>query len=239
VGFWGLLQALADGLKLLLKEPVFVSGVNYYIFLCAPILLLSASLTLWVLIPLPGFKFGVTTSYSFIVVLLFSGLNSYAIILAGLSSNSRYSLIGGVRAIAQLISYEIPLSVSLLTLFCLQGSFSLSGFIVTKFVFLAAAFPAAAVFFISLLAETNRTPFDLPEAEAELVAGYNLEYSSILFSLFFLAEYSNILVASSLVSLLFVGERFFYVSVILICIFIIFIRAALPRYTFAQLIDLC
>ena len=144
-----------------------------------------------------------------------------------------------MRAIAQLISYEIPLSVSLLTLFCIQGSYDLSSYALTKLVLLAAAFPAVVIFFISLLAETNRTPFDLPEAEAELVAGYNLEYSSILFSLFFLAEYSNILVAASLMSLLFVGERFFYLSVVLVCIFIILIRAALPRYTFAQLINLC
>lgn len=123
--------------------------------------------------------------------------------MAGLSSNSRYSLIGGVRAIAQLISYEMPLSVSLLTLFTIQGSFGLHDFAATKFIFAAMALPSLIIFYISLLAETNRTPFDLPEAEAELVAGYNLEYSSILFSLFFLAEYSNILLASSLLALLF------------------------------------
>jgi NADH-quinone oxidoreductase subunit H len=152
---------------------------------------------------LPGYQFGISTNYSFIVVFLFSGLNSYAIILAGLASNSRYSLIGGVRAIAQLISYELPLSISILTLFCIQGSYNLHNFAASKLIFAAILFPVLAIFFISLLAETNRTPYDLPEAEAELVAGYNLEYSSILFSLFFLAEYSNILLASSLMSLLF------------------------------------
>ena len=151
---------------------------------------------------MPGYRFGVSVSYSFVVVFLFSALNTYAIILAGLASNSRYSLIGGLRAIAQLISYEIPLSVSLLTLFCIQGSYNLHEFASSKLLYAAIALPSVVVFAISLLAETNRTPFDLPEAEAELVAGYNLEYSSILFSLFFLAEYSNILLAASLLSLL-------------------------------------
>lgn len=153
--------------------------------------------------PLPGYRFGVDASYSFIVVFLFSALNSYAIILAGIASNSRYSLIGGIRAIAQLISYEIPLSLSLLTLFIIQGSYNLHSFASSKIIFSMVALPSLVIFGISLLAETNRTPFDLPEAEAELVAGYNLEYSSILFSLFFLAEYSNILMAASLMSLLF------------------------------------
>jgi len=157
--------------------------------------------------PLPGFEFGANTSYSFVVVFLFSALNSYAIILAGIASNSRYSLLGGVRAIAQLISYEIPLSITLLTLFCIQGSYGLYSFAYSKIIFAAVAFPSLVIFAISLLAETNRTPFDLPEAEAELVAGYNLEYSSILFSLFFLAEYSNILFAASLLSMLFFSGK--------------------------------
>jgi NADH-quinone oxidoreductase subunit H len=111
--------------------------------------------------------------------------------------------LGGIRAIAQLISYEIPLSVSILTIFCIQGGFNLHNFAFSKIIYVAIIFPSLVSFGISLLAETNRTPFDLPEAEAELVAGYNLEYSSILFSLFFLAEYSNILLAASLMSLLF------------------------------------
>jgi len=239
VGFWGLFQALADGLKLLMKEPLFVSGANYYIFLSAPIFLLTTSLAMWFFIPLPGYAFGGNTNYSFIVIFLFSSLNSYAVILAGLASNSRYSLIGGVRAIAQLISYEVPLAVSILILFTIQNSYSLYTFAFSKILFVLMVLPTLAVFFIALLAETNRTPFDLPEAEAELVAGYNLEYSSILFSLFFLAEYSNILVASSLLSLLFFGRTHFYAAVVLFCVVIILVRAILPRYTFAQLINLC
>lgn len=173
------------------------------------------------------------------IIFLFSGLNSFAIILAGLASNSRYSLIGGVRAIAQLISYEIPMSLSILTISCLEGSFNLHNFSGSRVFLFALALPSLIIFFISLLAETNRTPFDLPEAEAELVAGYNLEYSSILFSLFFLAEYSNILIASSLLSIVFFSGMYFYFSVIFFSVAIILVRAILPRYTFAQLINLC
>jgi NADH-quinone oxidoreductase subunit H len=237
-GLWGLLQAFADGIKLLLKEPLLVSGVNYYIFLFSPIVLFSVSLTAWVFLPLPGAVFNVCENYSFLVIFLFSGLNSYAIILAGIASNSRYSLIGGVRAIAQVISYEIPLSISLLTLSCIQGSFDLYNFAHSRVFFILLALPSLAIFFISLLAETNRTPFDLPEAEAELVAGYNLEYSSILFSLFFLAEYSNMLVAASLLSFIVCNEHFF-LGVIFFSFSMIMIRATLPRYTFKQLISNC
>jgi NADH-quinone oxidoreductase subunit H len=131
------------------------------------------------------------------------------------------------------------LSVTLLTLFCIQGSYNLHEFAGSKILFIAVALPTLVIFGISLLAETNRTPFDLPEAEAELVAGYNLEYSSILFSLFFLAEYSNILLASSLMSLLIFPGHWFYLGVIVFCLLTIFLRAILPRYTFAQLINLC
>lgn len=170
---------------------------------------------------------------------MFSALNSFAVVLSGLASNSRYSLIGGVRAIAQLISYELPLSVSALTLFMVQGSFGLKSFASSKLIFICLVLPAIIIFFISLLAETNRTPFDLPEAEAELVAGYNLEYSSILFSLFFLAEYSNILVASSILAIIVFPGKLFYLAVLFFAIAIVVVRAILPRYTYAQLIDIC
>jgi len=181
--------------------------------------------------------FNASHNYSFLVVFLFSGLNSYAIILAGLSSNSRYSLIGGIRAIAQVISYEIPLSVSMLTFASVEACFNLYNFAHSEAIFYMITIPSLIVFFISLLAETNRTPFDLPEAEAELVAGYNLEYSSILFSLFFLAEYSNMLVAASIMSLILFNNHF-YISVIFFCFVFIIIRSILPRYTFKQLIAL-
>lgn len=176
-------------------------------------------------------------NYSFLIVFLFTGLNAYAIVLSGLSSNSRYSLMGGVRAIAQVVSYEIPMSVSLLTLATLQNSYNLFNFYCSNILYAFLAYPAVVVFFICLLAETNRTPFDLPEAEAELVAGYNLEYSAILFSLFFLAEYSNMVVAACLMALI-VCSTYFYVTVIFFCFIMILIRSSLPRYTFKQLISL-
>lgn len=234
---WGLLQAFADGIKLLLKESSVVSGANFFIFILAPTILLTMSLTVWVFIPLPGAVYSVVVNYSFLIVFLFTGLNAYAIVLSGLSSNSRYSLMGGVRAIAQVVSYEIPMSVSLLTLATLQNSYNLFNFYCSNILYAFLAYPAVVVFFICLLAETNRTPFDLPEAEAELVAGYNLEYSAILFSLFFLAEYSNMVVAACLMALI-VCSTYFYVTVIFFCFIMILIRSSLPRYTFKQLISL-
>src|SRR5262249_44632601 len=125
----------------------------------------------------------INVNYGLIVIMLFSSINSYMIILAGITSHSRYALIGGVRGIGQIISYEVPMSLAVLTLALFNGSFSLQSFYLSSFPLLFVAAPALAVLFITLLAETNRTPFDLPEAEAELVAGYNVEYSGILFAL--------------------------------------------------------
>lgn len=187
--------------------------------------------------PIPESIYSGSSNYSFLILFLFSGLNSYAIVLAGLASNSRYSLMGGVRAIAQVISYELPMSVSLLTLSCVQNSYNLFNFAGSSILFAFLAYPAVFVFFICLLAETNRAPFDLPEAEAELVAGYNLEYSAIMFSLFFLAEYSNMILASCVMSFLVCSSNF-YLSVIGFCVWMIVIRAISPRYTFRQLISL-
>jgi NADH-quinone oxidoreductase subunit H len=234
---WGLLQAFADGIKLLLKESLIVNGSNFFIFIIAPTILLTMSLTIWVFVPLPGATHSVSANYTLLTTFLFTGLNAYAIVLSGLSSNSRYSLMGGVRAIAQVISYEIPMSVSLLTLSTLQNSYSLFNFFCSNILFAILAYPAVVVFFICLLAETNRTPFDLPEAEAELVAGYNLEYSAILFSLFFLAEYSNMVIAACLMALI-VCSSHFYLTVIMFCMWMVIIRSILPRYTFKQLIAL-
>lgn len=202
---------------MLLKEPLVVSGANFYIFVYAPVILLTLSLTIWVFIPIPNTVVSVASNYSFLIVFLFSGLNSYAITLAGLASNSRYSLMGGVRAIAQVISYEIPMSVCLVTLASLQNSYNLFNFYSSNVLFAFLAYPTVAIFFVCLLAETNRTPFDLPEAEAELVAGYNLEYSAIMFSLFFLAEYSNMVVAAGLMSLLVCSSHFLF-GVIIFCL---------------------
>jgi NADH-quinone oxidoreductase subunit H len=234
---WGLLQAFADGIKLLLKESLIVNGANFFIFIIAPTILLTMSLSVWAFMPLPGSVYTVSSNYSFLILFLFTGLNAFAIVLSGQSSNSRYSLMGGVRAIAQVISYELPMSISLLTLATLQNSYDLFNFYCSSIVFAFLAYPAVAVFFICLLAETNRTPFDLPEAEAELVAGYNLEYSAILFSLFFLAEYSNMIVASCLMALI-VCSSYFYLTTIFFCLWMILIRSSLPRYTFRQLISL-
>jgi len=242
VGFWGLLQAFADAFKLLFKEIAIPSGAHLIFFLFSPIAMLSLSLTLWVVMPFSQDYTYCELNYSIFFIFIISTLNVYNLILAGISSNSRYALIGGVRAAAQMISYEIPLSISLIGVGMIANSFNLINvsLIQNKLFNFCLTLPFFIIFLICVLAETNRTPFDLPEAEAEIVAGYNVEYSSILFAFFFLAEYSNILFISFFTTFLFFGYHFFfYIQVILIMMFFIVVRSSLPRYKYSQLMDIC
>lgn len=234
VGIGGLLQPLADGAKLIFKELLIPTRANSYIFLSAPILVLTLSIIIWGIIPsglklssntylpwlLPNFKINFPESdytfsdfsYGVLFVLAISSLNVYGIIIAGWASNSKYAFLGSLRSAAQMISYEVSLGLVLLPVMLLAGSLNFTNIIILQqqtiwFVF--PLFPCAIMFFISMLAETNRAPFDLPEAEAELVAGYNVEYSSIIFAMFFLGEYSNMLLMSTLMVIFFlVGEHF-------------------------------
>ena len=180
-----------------------------------------------------------------------SALGIYGILLAGWTSNSKYALLGGLRSVAQMISYEVSIGLILIPILLFSGSTNLIDIVyiqINSVWFIFPLFPLAIIFFISILAETNRAPFDLPEAEAELVAGYNLEYSSIIFAMFFLGEYGNILLMSALFVILFLGgwdnlnlcldEYFFSCKVIVICFLFIFVRANLPRYRFDQLMIL-
>ena len=198
VGFWGALQPFADGLKAILKEQIRPLRAVFYLFLFAPILTFLLSL-----ISLNFICFTFTRSYfdeylNFFFFLSISSFNVFGIILAGWTSNSKYTLIGSLRAAAQVFSFEMCFITLLLPIFLLNGTFNLIDIVLYQnnywncFVFL----PTTIYFFIIILAETNRTPFDLPEAEAELVAGYNLEYSAINFALFFLGEYTNMLLNS-------------------------------------------
>lgn len=170
--------------------------------------------------------------------MLLSGINSYFVILSAISSHSRYSHLGGLRAIAQVVSYEVPMSVILLTVCAAGGSLNLVNFYQKSAPTGAIMLPAAIMLFVVLLAETNRAPFDLPEAEAELVAGYNLEYSSILFAYFFLAEYNNIVIGSMIMSIIFFNKITFLGCILFLALFVI-IRAISPRYTYAQLMAMC
>jgi len=194
-------------------------------------------------------------SYGLLFILVISGLNVYGIIISGWASNSKYAFLGALRSSAQMISYEVSLSLLILPVILLAGSLNFGEIVIAQqkfgwFVF--PLLPCTILFFISMLAETNRAPFDLPEAEAELVAGYNVEYSSIIFAMFFLGEYSNMLLMSTILVLLFFGgwlpilnyftflSGYFYFSikVIFIAFLFILVRAALPRYRYDQLMDL-
>lgn len=258
VGIFGILQPLADGLKLLLKEPVLPSNANTVIFLLAPVLTFMLSLVSWAVIP---FGYGVVLSDLNVGVLyLFaiSSLGVYGIITAGWSSNSKYAFLGSLRSAAQMISYEVSIGLIIITVLLCAGSLNLSEIVLAQkeVWFFIPLFPLFLMFFISSLAETNRAPFDLPEAEAELVAGYNVEYSSMGFALFFLGEYANMIMMSSMSVILFMGgwlspfgENFlifswipgsfwFGIKVVLFLFGFIWVRAAFPRYRYDQLMTL-
>lgn len=251
VGFIGLLQPLADGLKLFAKETILPSNSNIIIFLFAPALTFILSIIGWVVIPfseeivLSDLNVGVL--YLFAV----SSLSVYGIIMAGWSSNSKYPFLGAIRSAAQMISYEVSIGFIIINVCVCAGSFNLTQIVLaqTKIWYFVPLFPAFVMFSISMLAETNRHPFDLPEAEAELVSGYNVEYSAMTFALFFLGEYANMLLMSALISILFLGgwlpptsyldwipgPIWLSLKISLFVFFFIITRAALPRYRYDQL----
>jgi NADH-quinone oxidoreductase subunit H len=208
VGFFGLLQPFADGLKLLLKEPVVPFYANKFLFLLAPIIFLSLSFLLWLVMPL-GFEYCfLDLNLSLLFILAISSLSVYGIILAGWASNSKYAFFGSLRSAAQMISYEVSLSLILMPLVMFSGTFNINDILLSQSLTgwnIFTFFPLFLLFFITALAETNRSPFDLPEAESELVSGYNVEYSGFGFAFFFIAEYLNIIFMSSLITVLFLG----------------------------------
>nr|QBX98487.1 NADH dehydrogenase subunit 1 [Chloroparvula sp. RCC696]QBX98594.1 NADH dehydrogenase subunit 1 [Chloroparvula sp. RCC999] len=253
VGIFGILQPIADGLKLLVKEPVLPSNANIAVFLAAPVITFMLALLTWAVIPFgPGLvlaDLNVGLLYMFAV----SSLGVYGVIMAGWSSNSKYAFLGALRSAAQMVSYEVSLGLILITVLLCVGSLNLSEIVNAQQTvwFGLPLFPLMLLFFISCLAETNRAPFDLPEAEAELVAGYNVEYSSMGFALFFLGEYANMIVMSSLCAIMFLGgwlpplnlsilywvpSGFWLgVKVVFFLFGFVWVRAAFPRYRYDQL----
>lgn len=210
VGFLGLLQPIADGLKLFAKETVIPSSSNPVNFALAPILTFFLSLLSWAVIPVnSGFSLS-DLNLGLIYLFAVSSLGVYGIILAGWSSNSKYAFLGALRSAAQMISYEVSMGLILITVLLCAGSLNLSNICVSQKAvwFFVPLLPLAVLFLISILAETNRAPFDLPEAEAELVSGYNVEYSAFGFALFFLGEYANMILMSSLTVVFFFGGWF-------------------------------
>merc|ERR1712127_295208 len=207
VGFMGLLQPLADGLKLFVKETVFPSNSNLYVFLIAPMLTFILSLIGWAVIPFSNEIVLSDLNVGILYLFSVSSLSVYGIIMAGWSSNSKYPFLGALRSAAQMISYEVSLGFIIINVCICAGSFNMTSIVLSQeYIWYAIPlFPAFVMFAISMLAETNRHPFDLPEAEAELVSGYNVEYSAMTFALFFLGEYANMLLMSSFITVLFMG----------------------------------
>ena len=256
IGFVGLLQAIADGLKLLVKETILPSNSNLGIFLLAPVLSFILSVIGWGVIPFSHTVVLADINLGILYIFAISSLNVYGLILAGWASNSKYAFLGALRSTAQMISYEISIGFIVLSIAVSVGSLNLSNIVLAQkeVWLLVPLFPLFVMFYISMLAETNRHPFDLPEAEAEFVSGYNVEYSAMTFALFFLGEYSNMLLMCALSSILFFGgwlppfdifplnifpgSFWFSLKVAVGAIFFILTRAALPRYRYDQLMHL-
>jgi NADH-quinone oxidoreductase subunit H len=254
IGTFGLLQPLADGFKLLMKESLFPSSSNKFLFALAPIISFTVSLVSWGVIPFAKKAVYSDISLGLLYLLSVSALGIYGIIISGWSSNSKYAFLGALRSSAQMISYELSIGFSILCVIACTRSLNLSEIVFSqRYVwFFIPLFVPFLIFFVSGLAETNRHPFDLPEAEAELVSGYNVEYSAVGFTLFFLAEYSNILLMCSLNSILFFGgwlppfefltfipgSFWFGLKVTLFSVLFIYVRAILPRYRYDQLMHL-
>ena len=256
IGFYGLLQALADGLKLFLKETVLPKSSNIIIFVLAPVFTFALALSGWIIVPFgDGFALS-NLNVGLLYIFAISSLSVHSVIMAGWSSNSKYAFLGALRSAAQMISYEVSMGITIVSVILLTGSLNLNDIVVAQknLWFCIPLLPMFIIFFICALAETNRHPFDLPEAEAELVSGYNVEYSAMSFALFFLAEYSNIILMCSMTVILFLGGwypllnfwPFFYIpgtiwfalkTLFFIFLFIL-VRGTLPRYRYDQLMRL-
>ncbi|YP_778695.1 NADH dehydrogenase subunit 1 (mitochondrion) [Zalophus californianus] len=249
VGPYGLLQPIADAVKLFTKEPLRPLTSSTSMFIMAPILALTLALTMWIPLPMPYPLINMNLGVLFMLAM--SSLAVYSILWSGWASNSKYALIGALRAVAQTISYEVTLAIILLSVLLMNGSFTLSTLITTQehLWLIFPTWPLAMMWFISTLAETNRAPFDLTEGESELVSGFNVEYSAGPFALFFLAEYANIIMMNILTTTLFLGafhspympELYtinFTLKTLTLTILFLWIRASYPRFRYDQLMHL-
>nr|YP_588185.1 NADH dehydrogenase subunit 1 [Synthliboramphus antiquus]BAE92875.1 NADH dehydrogenase subunit 1 [Synthliboramphus antiquus] len=249
VGPFGLLQPLADGIKLFIKEPIRPSTSSPFLFLMTPMLALLLALTIWIPLPLPFSLADLNLGLLFLLAM--SSLAVYSILWSGWASNSKYALIGALRAVAQTISYEVTLAIILLSMIMLSGNYTLNTLATTQepLYLIFSSWPLAMMWYISTLAETNRAPFDLTEGESELVSGFNVEYAAGPFALFFLAEYANIMLMNTLTTILFLNpsslnlpQELFPVAlamkVLLLSSGFLWIRASYPRFRYDQLMHL-
>ena len=256
VGPFGLLQPFADAIKMLMKETIIPMGSNRFLFIMAPMLTFTLAMIAWAVIPVDDgwavAKINVGVLYLFAI----SSLGVYGVIIAGWASNSKYAFLGAMRSAAQMVSYEVSMGFVIVCVMLCVGSLNLNDVVLAQrhIWFIIPLFPMFVIFFISALAETNRAPFDIPEGESEIVAGFFVEYSSLSFGLFFLGEYANMILMSALTTILFLGGWlsplpfepftwipgvFWFVGKILVCLFVfIWVRATFPRYRYDQLMRL-
>ena len=256
VGPFGLLQPFADGLKLLFKETVIPSGANRIVFVVAPMITFTLSLVAWAVIPFGKGIVLANINVGVLYLFAISSLGVYGIVMAGWASNSKYPFLGAMRSAAQMVSYEVSIGFVMITVLLCVGSLNLSDIVMAQrhVWFAVPLLPMFVVFVISALAETNRPPFDLPESESELVAGYFSEYSAMTFALFFLGEYANMILMSATTSILFLGgwlppvdiaplnwipgPIWFAGKIALVLFFFLWVRATFPRYRYDQLMRL-
>jgi NADH-quinone oxidoreductase subunit H len=256
VGPFGLLQPFADGIKLLHKETIIPTMANKVIFMIAPILTFALSLMAWAVIPVDKGWALADINVGVLYLFAISSMGVYGIIMAGWASNSKYAFLGALRSAAQMVSYEVAIGLVIVAVLLCSGSLNLTTIVEaqSRLWFVVPLLPMAVVFFISILAETNRAPFDLPEAEAELVSGYNVEYSAMTFAMFFLGEYINMILMSSLMTIFFLGGwlplmnvwplniipgfLWFFFKVAFVLFLFLWVRATFPRYRYDQLMRL-
>ena len=256
VGPFGLLQPIADGLKLFCKETIVPAGANKVVFVLAPMVTFSLAVVAWAVIPFDAGMVLADINVGILYLFAISSLGVYGIIMAGWASNSKYAFLGALRSAAQMVSYEISIGFVIITVLLCVGSLNLSRVVEAQkdMWFALPLLPMFVVFFISALAETNRAPFDLPEAEAELVSGYNVEYSSMTFALFFLGEYANMILMSAMTVVLFMGgwlpifdiapfnwipgPIWFFAKISFVLFCFLWVRATFPRYRYDQLMRL-
>ena len=256
VGPFGILQSLADALKFIFKEVIIPAGANKVIFILAPIVTMSLALLAWAVIPFSENLYVTTINVGILYLFAVSSLGVYGIIMAGWASNSKYPFLGALRSAAQMVSYEVSIGFIIVTVLLCVGSLNLVDIVLAQkqIWFAIPLFPMFVIFFISSLAETNRPPFDLPEAEAELVAGYQTEYSGMMYALFWLGEYANILLMCAMGSILFLGgwlspldispfnlipePIWLIIKIILLFFLFAIIKAIVPRYRYDQLMRL-
>jgi NADH-quinone oxidoreductase subunit H len=256
VGPFGLLQSLADALKYIFKEIIIPSSSNKVIFILAPIVTMTLALVAWAVIPFSATQVLADINVGILYLFAISSLGVYGIIMGGWASNSKYPFLGAIRSAAQMVSYEVSIGVIIINVLLCVGSLNLNDIVIAQknLWFVIPLFPMFVIFFISALAETNRPPFDLPEAEAELVAGYQTEYSGMMYAMFWLGEYANILLMCAMGSILFLGgwlspievypftlvpgAVWLILKILLLFILFALVKAIVPRYRYDQLMRL-